>query len=244
MKKFLSKAVLLCLVLVMSLGISTVAFAYDEQEITTCNEQYLNSWNVSDFNQYLSEDLEEEDLEKFTSWQNVKDSLGELQSIDGTVITEEDGVLTAVTTATYENNKLEFTLTYDTATVEAYGAMYGVTDIDAKLPSAGGEASMAKAAMNTLMGMGIVFAVLILISLVISLLKYIPMLLDKLTGKAKKEEVKEAVVETQAPVVSENLVDDTELVAVISAAIAAYEADNAVNVGPDGFVVRSIRRRR
>ena len=40
-----------------------------------------------------------------------------------------------------------------------------------------------------------------------------------------------------APVVEENLVDDLELVAVIAAAIAAYEGTSA-----DGLVVRSIRR--
>ena len=36
--------------------------------------------------------------------------------------------------------------------------------------------------------------------------------------------------------------DDTELVAVITAAIYAYEAENGGEVPADGLVVRSIRR--
>ena len=43
----------------------------------------------------------------------------------------------------------------------------------------------------------------------------------------------------EVPVVEEELTDDEELVAVITAAIAA--ADESVS---DGFVVRSIRRRK
>ena len=41
----------------------------------------------------------------------------------------------------------------------------------------------------------------------------------------------------------EDLSDDDELVAVIAAAIAAYEGSNTSASG-DGFVVRSIRKRR
>ena len=44
-----------------------------------------------------------------------------------------------------------------------------------------------------------------------------------------------------AAVVEAEEMDDTELVAVISAAIAAYEADNG-SASSDGFVVRSIRK--
>ncbi len=94
---------------------------------------------------------------------------------------------------------------------------------------------LAKAGMNTLIGMGTVFVVLILISLIISCFTFI----SKLEKKQKKEEPAPA----QAPVVQqiaakEELSDDTELVAVIAAAIAAYEGAAST----DGFVVRSIRK--
>lgn len=93
---------------------------------------------------------------------------------------------------------------------------------------------MGKAGLNTLIGMGTVFIVLILISLIISCFSVIPKLQDKFTKKP------EPVVAPQpaAPApVEEELADDTELVAVIAAAIAAYEGTSA-----DGFTVRSIKR--
>ena len=62
--------------------------------------------------------------------------------------------------------------------------------------------------------------------------------LDGLLDQVKEEPVKEAPkAAAPAPVVEEELVDDLELVAVISAAIAAYTGTSS-----DGFVVRSIKR--
>ena len=95
---------------------------------------------------------------------------------------------------------------------------------------------LTKAGLNTLLGMGTVFAVLIFLAFLISLMKYIPVILDKLTKKPAP------VVEAPkaAPVVEEvaDETDDLELVAVIMAAIAAQEGTST-----DGFVVRSIKRR-
>ena len=100
---------------------------------------------------------------------------------------------------------------------------------------------MAKAAMDTLMGMMTVFAVLILISIIIWAMGGIPKLQAKLAKKpeSKKEE---SIDNTIAQIVEkeESTEDDTELVAVIAAAIAAYEGSQST----DGFVVRSIRKRR
>ena len=96
---------------------------------------------------------------------------------------------------------------------------------------------MEKAGLNTLLGMGTVFAVLIFISFLISLFKYIPAIQNAF-GKKKdeqKEETKAAVSETVEEV---DETDDLELIAVISAAIAAAEETTT-----DGFVVRSIKRR-
>ena len=103
-----------------------------------------------------------------------------------------------------------------------------------------------KAGLNTVLGMGTVFAVLIFISLIISLFKYIPAIQNALSGKGRKKKADnnaENVTAASAPGVSEevqaeDVTDDLELVAVISAAIAAMEGTDT-----DGFVVRSIRRR-
>jgi sodium pump decarboxylase gamma subunit len=100
---------------------------------------------------------------------------------------------------------------------------------------------MGRAALNTLIGMGTVFVVLILISIIISLFGYIP----KLQEAFGKKDTAVATPKAAAPVVAtpiaaqeDELVDDTELVAVIAAAIAAYEGSASV----EGFRVRSIKR--
>ena len=100
---------------------------------------------------------------------------------------------------------------------------------------------MKKAALNTVLGMGTVFAVLILISLLISCFGFIPKLQAAFTKKTKEEEKPAAVDHTIAQIIEkEELSDDLELVAVIAAAIAASEGAAST----DGFVVRSIRKRR
>ena len=87
------------------------------------------------------------------------------------------------------------------------------------------------------MGMGTVFLVLIFISLLISCFKFVPQIMDKLSKKSSVGE-KPEVVEEISETVTANEEDDSELIAVIAAAIAASEQTST-----DSFVVRSIRRR-
>ena len=108
---------------------------------------------------------------------------------------------------------------------------------------------MKQAGMNTLLGMGTVFVVLIFISFIISLFKFLPALFAKKPKieDLKKEESKPAApakAATPAPAAG-NLMNDAELVAVITAAIYAAEgqAGNGA-VSKDKLVVRSIRRAR
>lgn len=102
--------------------------------------------------------------------------------------------------------------------------------------------AIGDAGINTLICLAVVFTVLIFISFLISLFKYIPKLEAALTKKDKKTELAEnAVVNTVSQIEvkeeEEELSDDLELVAVITAAIAA-----SAGTSTDGFVVRSIRR--
>ena len=100
---------------------------------------------------------------------------------------------------------------------------------------------MTTAALNTVIGMGTVFVVLIIIIGVISLFKFIPVIQDGLAKKKASEAQAEsgsAAVETINAPEEADLTDDLELVAVIAAAIAASEGAASA----DGFVVRSIRR--
>ena len=98
---------------------------------------------------------------------------------------------------------------------------------------------MTKAALNTLLGMGTVFAVLILIYGLISCFNFIPKIQKKFQKKPVEAESTQAAVKTVQPAVVEEETDDTELVAVIAAAIAASEGAASA----DGYVVRSIIRR-
>ena len=108
---------------------------------------------------------------------------------------------------------------------------------------------MGQAGMNTLLGMGTVFVVLIFISFIISLFKYLPKLFDKKKNdKEEKEDFKTpsipAPIPSLVPEGRENLVGDEELVAVITAAIYAAEAANGNTNSKDKLVVRSIKRAR
>lgn len=98
---------------------------------------------------------------------------------------------------------------------------------------------MKQAGINTLIGMGTVFVVLIFISFIISLMKFLPALF----AKKPKVEVKEAAKPVQAQTTQdeENLVSDSELAAVITAAIYAASGNEGA-VSRDTLVVRSIRR--
>lgn len=111
---------------------------------------------------------------------------------------------------------------------------------------------MANAGVNTIVGMGIVFVVLIFMVWIISLFKYIPNVQAKFesfeesVGNIFKKKSNKKVEPTTTSVskpeiveetVEENLIDDLELVAVITAAIAAME-----NTSADGLIVRSIKR--
>ena len=105
---------------------------------------------------------------------------------------------------------------------------------------------LGNAGLNTLMGMGIVFVVLILISLIISAFGLVHKLEEKNTGRSRKV-VPEADARVKGLALPPGTVealpgpadvsDDLELAAVIAAAIAAFEGTD-----PSGFTVRSIRR--
>lgn len=110
------------------------------------------------------------------------------------------------------------------------------------------DTSLTEAIANTCMGIGTVFLMLIFISLIISLFGFIPKLEAKLAvmqSAPKTPAAPAAPVAAAKPVAktSENLMDDAELVAVITAAIYAASG-SAGTSSKDKLVVRSIRRAR
>ena len=115
---------------------------------------------------------------------------------------------------------------------------------------------LGKAGQNTAIGMITVFCVLIFISFVISLLKFVPKIFDPskkekkaaaaALAEAKPAANKEEVKVSPEPAIdsSEDLMNDEELVAVITAAVyAAFSDSKAPNaVSKDTLIVRSIRK--
>ena len=99
---------------------------------------------------------------------------------------------------------------------------------------------MERALLNMILGMGIVFCVLILISVLIACFQIFP-ILEK---KFKHEKLKTVTMENEPQICFENIpknqesMTDYTLIAVISAAIAAKN-----NCSTADFVVKSIKRR-
>lgn len=91
-----------------------------------------------------------------------------------------------------------------------------------------------------MLGMGIVFAVLILISGIIYLFKYIP------TGEGAAAAAKTpAAAEPPSEETGQSLQDDLQLVAVITAAIMASKGmASGAEAGDCPYIVRTIRRRK
>ena len=172
------------------------------------------------------------DTEKYGAFVSSKDDVKVVENKD------EDGTDAVDITVTLAFEKKDYILTLHVDCFDTIGASVNTVTIKAK---GEGEESlvekMADAAGNTLMGMGTVFLVLIFISLLISCFKFVPQIMDKLSKKSSVGE-KPEVVEEISETVTANEEDDSELIAVIAAAIAASEQTST-----DSFVVRSIRRR-
>ncbi|MBQ7765544.1 MAG: OadG family protein [Lachnospiraceae bacterium] len=155
--------------------------------------------------------------------------------VDGYVYASAEDGFTVTATLVTEVRNVEMVVLYDEdmyITNVAFNPVYTVGE------------NMERAALNTLLGMGTVFAVLILIMFIIQSFTLISKIEKASANKKEKKTAKktgDAVDNTIAQIIEKEeteLADDLELVAVISAAIAAYEGSTST----DGFVVRSIKK--
>ena len=172
-------------------------------------------------------------LKALESFENAHETMGAIVSIDdvNSAVDDETIIVTVDVTGEVKNGQVELIFSNDyTAKLKSC-----TLNVDATFGDL-----MTKAALNTLLGMGSVFAVLILIMFIIYAFGLIPKF-QKMFSK-KEEAPKEAKAPVAAPVVEEvyEEADDYALVAVIAAAIAAYEGQTST----DGFVVRSIKKSR
>lgn len=176
-----------------------------------------------------NEGLEEQYL-LAKSWIQVSKESGAFQSIDRFVVTKSGKNTTTELFLNFENRKVVVSVVYENRTMSV-----DTTTVDLVYSSV---EKLQKAAMNTIMGMGTVFVMLIIICLIISCFGVIPKIEKKMAQKKEKkqglEQAVQAIVERELASEEQNL----ELVAVIAAAIAASTGQST-----DDFVVRSIKRR-
>ncbi len=181
-----------------------------------------------------------------------------------TVQAEGEDTYQVEMTAVYEQRTMEFVLTAKAEEDGYGGSVLTVTEMTFTPDYSIGE-KLGKASLNMLMGMGTVFVVLLFISFIISRLKMVNSWGTKKEDKTVKEAVLAAPAKSAAPAsvkpaepvpapvkpaepeavsaepeeaCEENLADDLELVAVITAAISASQ-----KIPVEGLVVRSIRRK-
>lgn len=239
-RKLKSLLAMVC-VLALTLAMSVCAFAADTvTEDEAANYKSAAETLISQIAGFSDEEIENylAQDDAFTtatmeSWKSVKDELGAYSSIVSQDVEKDGDVVTISTVAQFEKAKADVVLMLDLGqqmyTSMTYSVQYSLA------------ANMQRAGMNTLMGIGIVFLMLVFLSFVIGLFKYI----EKFQNVGKKKAAEEAPKAEEAPApaiaqseaADEEFADDLELVAVISAAIAAYE-----NTSGDSFVVRSIKK--
>lgn len=161
-----------------------------------------------------------------TRWDEAVEDVGEYQKLGEFTITKSGKTLTCEQEIVFQERPV--LLTY----VFTYYNMQ-LDDITIDPVQTLGE-KMSNAGLNTLMGMGVVFTVLILISLIIYGFRVFPYLEQKRKTKKTTAVLEESTKES----VPASLSDDLELAAVIAAAIAA-----STGTSTDDFVVRSVKRR-
>lgn len=198
----------------------------------------LSAFTPEQIAQYL-EQPDSASTRLVATWDQAREGCGEFEGIESYSIAEDGFEITFTETAKYktaeeEGSKVTVQVVVD---MKNQTSTYNWNVLEPK-----GKA-LAAAGINTIVGMVNVMLILVLLTLVIGLFRFIP------TGEKKKQKELEAA-KAAAPVApapveeapAEEVSNDDEIAAVIAAAVAAYESGTG-KVPADGFVVRSIRRR-
>ena len=217
-----------------SLSLTKTNKNFNKKTLETNADSFVTSWFSYDFESAVksmkeqSTEVDEDTVNQYKESIQLKKKYGKQgNKVDTDFTISSDSATVVETYTTSSGKKLIFSVTYDEKGQTSFWKVEEYKSLGDK---------MAKAGLNTVLSMAIVFAVLIFIAIIIAQFKHI----GNFQNGAKKEEVKAEPVVEAAPVVEEeNLVDDLELVAVITAAIAAASETESA----DGLVIRSIIRR-
>lgn len=245
---------LVSMALIVSVLSFTACGSSQETAVSSFTPEEEQNWLDSGlaFVQSMDQALETQGVEAYAddelfgpaleAYASSKEEMGEINGFEAVSVAEDedDVVITVNIDGTDHDGEVILTVS------EEKGE-YNISGITTNTIYSFGEL-MTQAGLNTLMGMGITFAVLGLLILIISLFKFIPVIQNRIEEnrrkKAEEAARSSAPVSVPAPAApaeeEEELADDMELVAVIAAAIAAYEGQATA----DGFVVRSIRKSR
>lgn len=232
-----------CLCFVFTFAFTSVSAAQQTptpEDFESYTHGWIDSWFSGDKTSLDTFDAQYEqgglaieyDVEEDKYKEEVKDA-GAFKEYGESSLTQDGDIITIKIATLCESKGVDFVFTYDMATSSVKWA----ADVEESI----GEL-VVRALLNTLMGMGTVFAVLIFISFIIALFKVFSKM-----GK-KKETVAPVETAPTAAIVDETVEDETdddEITVAISAAIAAYEAEagNDYEVPADGLYVRSIKKR-
>lgn len=217
-----------------SLSLTKTNKNFNKKTLETNADSFVTSWFSYDFESAVksmkeqSTEVDEDTVNQYKESIQLKKKYGKQGTkVDTDFTISSDSATVVETYTTSSGKKLIFSVTYDEKGQTSSWKVEEYKSLGDK---------MAKAGLNTVLSMAIVFAVLIFIAIIIAQFKHI----GNFQNGAKKEEVNAEPVVEAAPVVEEeNLVDDLELVAVITAAIAAASETESA----DGLVIRSIIRR-
>ena len=217
-----------------SLSLTKTNKNFNKKTLETNADSFVTSWFSYEFESAVksmkeqSTEVDEDTVNQYKESIQLKKKYGKQgNKVDTDFTISSDSATVVETYTTSSGKKLIFSVTYDEKGQTSSWKVEEYKSLGDK---------MAKAGLNTVLSMAIVFAVLIFIAIIIAQFKHI----GNFQNGAKKEEVKAEPVVEAAPVVEEeNLVDDLELVAVITAAIAAASETESA----DGLVIRSIIRR-
>ncbi len=216
------------------------AYSLEDAEETLADLQENSATYIS--SGYATEETMELTIDIYEAWIENTAELGDYTGYEDFSITKAGSTLTTDMTVLFTDGSANFQLVYN------YNDMSYPTAVTINENQTLGQ-KMAKAGLNTVISISIVFAVLILISLIIYAFNIFPYLENRKKEKEQARKAAQAAAEgvpeagaaeeqPAAVIEVQQETDDLELIAVIAAAIAAD-----MGTTTEGFVVRSIRRR-
>ena len=190
--------------------------------------EYVSSLESYTKNNTLTEEQAKMNVDVITAWHEIEGNLGKFKDYGEFEFDSAGKTYTATLHLNYDNREVQLVYVISKKDFEVTGA-------NVEIVYTLGE-KMQKAGLNTLMGIGIVFCMLLLMCIVIYAFNIIPFIAHKLNRDKKEKKIEITAFEGYGE--DEPVKDNLELIAVIAAAIAA-----STGTSTDDFVVRSIRRR-